>query len=357
MTRRLTYTCLFKILCIIFASSLFAATPQINTVVGTLQSGAVMTISGQYLMDEDKTNWLSPFKTGTSYGFEGASYTSDGYYFAPDEMVHGTRGYDTNVKLSGSKSIYGRVTAATKTGAGFGIDLPSGMTEIYTRFYSRWNSAGSWKWPDSYIKNHLPLGNFSDGQYTQPRYGSSSALPTEIDMTYDSQGHGYAVTNFLQNNRWYCFEIRNKTSSPTNFTVWVDGVLIASVSPAIGSQGTMERVLFGMINMCCQGPGFDLTNWIDNFTVSTSRVYPSSFIAIGNSSDYATATKVYQAPVYLSDTSVQITANLLGLGAGPYYLWVTNNRQERSAAYPLSGGIAPPDAAPSPPTGLRIISE
>jgi hypothetical protein len=92
-----------------------------------------------------------------------------------------------------------------------------------------------------------------------------------------------------------------------------------------------------MINLAETGSDFDLTNWTDGFTISTSRIYCSSIIEIGNSSDYATADKVYQEPIYLSDGSVQIKANLTGLGSGPYYLWVTNNQQERSAPYPLSG--------------------
>ena len=93
-----------------------------------------------------------------------------------------------------------------------------------------------------------------------------------------------------------------------------------------------------MINLGGTGTDFDLYNWTDGFTISTSRVYPSSVIEIGNNSTYALSTKVYQAPTALSDTSVAITCDLTGLGAGPYYLWVTNNKQERSDPYDLSGG-------------------
>ena len=119
----------------------------------------------------------------------------------------------------------------------------------------------------------------------------------------------------------------------------------------------MERVLFGMINMCCQGSGFDLTNWIDNFTISTSRIYPSTVVEAGNNPNYDTAAKVYQEPIYLSDNSIQIRLNLSGLGSGPYYLWVKNNKQERSVAYSLTGGDSPSPIMLTPPTGLRIISQ
>ena len=352
MLRILITIILVNMIYVVSASLAFAASPQINTVIGTIQSGSILTISGQYLMDENRTNWLSQFRSGTSYGFEGNSYTADGFYEAPDQMVHGTRGYDTNVKLSGNKSIFGRVTAATKTGAGFNISVNG--AELYERFYTRWHSAGTWKWPSNYIKLSM-AGGMSDMLYVQPAATNGTTLPTRMNIQYNSTEHLYSVSNFLQDNRWYCVETRRKTSAPTNFTTWVDGVQVASVSPY--ATGTLTFMFFGMINMCCQGPDFDLTNWIDNYTVSTSRVYPSAVVEIGNGYNYATATKVYQSPVYLSDTNVQVTLNLTGLGSGPYYLWVTNNRQERSAAYSLSGGAAPPDTAPNPPTGLRIINE
>jgi hypothetical protein len=208
--------CIFYTLNIVFACTSFAAAPEINSVVGIIRSGSVMNISGRYLMDENKANWLLPFTSGSANGFQGFSYEADGYYLAPDEMIHGTRGYDRNVKLSGIKSIYGNVRAATKTGAGFGVELPSPRTEIYSRMYSRWNSSGTWKWPDICIKNHPPMGNIGDSMYSQPNYGTSSALPAQMKMVYDGLPHDYSVNNFLRNNRWYCIEVRNKTFSPTN---------------------------------------------------------------------------------------------------------------------------------------------
>jgi len=333
----------------IFPLSLFAAAPEIFSVDGEVQNGSIMTIYGQNLIDEDKTNWLPMFKTGTAYGFEGGSYTGDGYDAAPDEMVHGTRGYDSNVKLSGNQSIYGKVTYPGKTGAGF-YHLVSG-NDLYVRFYTRWHSAGSWKWPDNYIKMTMS-GGTTPQLYFQPAHTSGSTLPTYINMVYDSASHFYPISNFLQDNRWYCIEVRYKTSPPTNFTAWIDGMQVASISDH-SSSGTTSVLWFGMINMCCQGADFDLTNWIDNYTVSTSRIYCSSIIEIGNNSNYDLATKVYQAPIFLSDTSIQINVDLTGLGPGPYYLWVTNNRQIRSSAYLISGRDHSP---PSAPSGLRIIN-
>lgn len=345
--------CLLAILCKGFTCSLFAATPQIVDVSGTIRSGSVLTINGQYLMDENKTNWLSPFKSGTAYGFEGSSYTADGYDAAPDEMIHGTRGYDSNVKLSGNKSIYGRVTAATKTGAGFYRELDSTTTDLYLRFYARWHSAGGWKWPESYIKMTMNGGSLSGGLYLEPNYTNGSTLPNQVQMVYNDAPHFHSVSNFLQDNRWYCMEVRYKTSASNNvFTAWIDGVQIDSISNH-NSVGNQARFFFGIVNMCCQGSGFDLTQWIDQLAASSSRIYCSSIVEIGNNSNYATATKVHQPLTSLSDASISVTVDLTGLGSGPYYLWVTNNRQERSAGYPLSGGGAD---VPSAPTGLQVVN-
>ncbi|MGE5298112.1 MAG: fibronectin type III domain-containing protein, partial [Acidobacteriaceae bacterium] len=54
-----------------------------------------------------------------------------------------------------------------------------------------------------------------------------------------------------------------------------------------------------------------------------------------------------QALTSVSDGSVGFTADLAGLGSGPYYLFVTNNRQQVSSAYALSGGAVSDTVPPS----------
>jgi hypothetical protein len=107
--------------------------------------------------------------------------------------------------------------------------------------------------------------------------------------------------------------------------------------------------MMGIINACGTNAAFDLDHWWDGFAASKSRVGLASMIEIGNSPDYATATRVYQAPQYLSEITSQIKVDLSGLGSGPYYLWVTNNRGERSLPFSLSGSITLP-----PPANLRV---
>lgn len=84
------------------------STPTITSVSGTVSAGQTITITGTYMCDEDKTNWGTAYQSGNKYGFEGTSYTADGYADAPDFNPQ-DRGYDTDVKLMGSKSFKGRI--------------------------------------------------------------------------------------------------------------------------------------------------------------------------------------------------------------------------------------------------------
>jgi PKD repeat protein len=334
--KRLIFLTLFII---IGAVPLYAAPAISPSTPTSITHGASFTITGTSLMNEDKANWLSMFRSGNAYGFEGSSYAADGYMLAPDDMTYGTGGYDASVKLSGSKSIYGNVTAATKTGYGYYTN-PSG-TDLYIRFYTRWHSSGAWKWPDSYCKMTMVGGG--DQMYLQPLASGASALPTRMVMQYGGEPHDYAVSNFLTDNRWYCIEVRYKYSSPTRFTAWIDGVLIDDISNPVSPASGIDTIWFGLINMSAQGSGFNLTEWIDNYTISTSRAYPSCLVKISNSPTWGAGTIVTQAPTTLSETSVAITADLTGLGTGPYWLWVVDNRQAHTSGYQLgeSAGSAP----------------
>ncbi len=323
-------------------------TPAITNVTGTVQTGQTLTITGTTMMDEDKTNWGTAYQSGTKYGFEGESHEADGYDHAPDSN-RGTDGYSESVFLMGTQSYWGRIQGAYAGGggennasAGLYITLAedgiSQQQDFYVRLYSRWNSAGSTSvWPNSHIKMLDIQGTPEQQWYFQPNITAGGVLPTEMLMVDGDANPQYSVTNFLQENRWYCMEARFRTDAALTYSAWVDGVLLATRNPS-SSLTTVQYVLFNMINLGGTGADFDLTNWTDGFTVSTSRIYPSSKIEISNNSTYGAGTLVYQAPTTLSDTSIAVTCDLTGLGAGPYYLWVTNNKQERSSTYDLTGG-------------------
>jgi hypothetical protein len=323
-----------------------AATPTIANVSGTVQTGQILTVTGSNLINENKANWVSFFSTNANaYGFEGASPTAD--FYCDLGPCFGT--YDSSVKLMGNKSIKFHSEGSASSCDGPGVcgnynAFNSGVSNgSWTRFYSRWNLVNG-SWPDTHVKMFYDLSNY----YVQPSQTSNGALPSQILIKLGNATYYPNIpSGQLQNNRWYLFEVYLSTS---NIQVWLDGVQIYSGAPADSDSSNL--LLFGLINVG-SAKAFSLDNWMDNLATSTSRIYASSTIEISNSATYGSGTKVYQEPVYLSDGSVQIKANLSGLGSGPYYLWVTNNSQARSTAYSLSGG-GTASAAPLPPTIIYV---
>jgi hypothetical protein len=152
----------------------------------------------------------------------------------------------------------------------------------------------------------------------------------------------------LTKQSWHYWEIHMSVSPPL-YEAWWDGVKIASMNSAGGSANWEE---LGIPNY--SGSGSHIEMWIDRAVYSSSRIYPASTVEISNSPTYGSGVKKWQEPIYLSETSVQVKIDLTGLGSGPYYLWVTNNRQERSNAFQIGTGPENPPSPPAPPAGLGV---
>jgi len=319
--------------------SVAASAPTISSVSGTVQTGQTLTVVGNSLNDEAKSNWDSFFVNNpNAWSFEGSTPSADGY----GGIGPSGGAYDTSVKILGNKSMRFSAQGASSncpTGnlANYNAINPAGgdANEYWVRGYVRWNASGGW--PSSHIKM-IDIQGSGAQYYLQPSSTTNNLLPLQMNAIYDGAGHFVNIpSGRLENNRWYALEIHWKTSSaPYVFDVWLDGTKIVTANPS--AQGSMNYLLFGLVNLCGTSSGFSVDHWWDGFAVATSRIYPSAVVEIGDSPNYATATKKYQAPLFISDGEVQVTADLTGLGSGPYYLWVTNNRQERSSAYNLSGG-------------------
>lgn len=337
-----------------------AATPTISTVTGTVSTGQTLTISGSNMVQEDNTNWNSFFKTNpNASGFEGSSPASDGY-------LYGGGSYDTNYKVMGAKSVKYRVTGVNNLAANggacggaanlaaynyFNIPPSGGLSDMYWRAYVMYYSANN-KWPNSAVKLFLDQTN-SDSTYVEfagPSGGGDNGYPNEIKQRlFSNNAWHYAGIPTMLPYRWYLVEVRAKRSGTPHISVWVNNVLVQDEDrPTDGSA--IDNYLyfnFGIVNACgTLGTNYDLSNWIDGLVVSSSRVYAASLVEISNNATYGSGTVKYQEPVYLSDGSVQIKADLTGLGSGPYYLWVTNNRKERSPAYNLTSGGGGYDTTP-----------
>ena len=342
--------CIFVALC--GASSVvFAVTPTIVSIAGTLQTGQTITITGTNMVNEVRTNW-DPFFTNNANasGFEGVNPGTDGYSTAGS-----CASYDTTVKLMGSKSMRlhdeGAHDVNNKGGCYFDYVTQSsrglGPADAYYRVYSRWNNTS---WPDFDIK-YWWLGGSANPVFfnLNPNGG---AAPTQIGfLSQGIAGGSFQWFNIpggaIQNNRWYLIEghVRRNGSGAYVVELWVDNKQLASMSatvgvdPNAGGWGWESNTNYWNTNA-----GFVSDQWQDGFVVSGTRVGPASLIEISNSPTYSAGTKVYQSPLFISENSVQVKVDLTGLGAGPYYVWVTNSQNERS----LSGTLF------ASPTNLKV---
>ncbi len=330
-----------------FAKSSYAITPTISGVSGTVSTGQTLTVTGTNMEDENMTNWDT-----AGWNFEGSNYSADGFYPGGDNTVSCTIGYDSNVKLIGSKSVSFRQHGAfsgPSQGGCYLYQLSSVGQDFYVSGYVRWTPVAG-GWPDDYMKLFLEIGGGSDNMYLQPEvYGGDT--PTQF-LTRDgvTSTFGNIPSGAIQPNKWYYIEAHCKNSTPKRFETWIDGTKIVDWVPT--GNAVMQYMLFGMPNFSATSSSWDMIIHMDRFVVSSARIYPASIIEISNSSTYGQGTVVYQEPIYLSDSSVQIKANLTGLGSGHYYLFVTNNRQETSAAYNLSGDLD--TTPPAAPGGLQV---
>jgi hypothetical protein len=298
------------------------------------------------MINDNTKNWLN---LATGAGFEGA----DGFLCRQsnaDSWILENCGsgqeadYVTDISLMGNKAayIYDSVSCpAGSTGCG-GIRLLMGYTfgDIYHSAYVRY--AGYW--PTQYMKMVETSGRW----YFQPEMKGGSD-PTRMWLISGPNELYANLPTPLKKQSWHYWEIHLRVSPPL-FEAWWDGTKIATWNPPSGGQTSNWEEL-GIPNY--SGSGAYIKMWIDRAVYSSSRIYPASTIEIGNSPTYGSGVKKWQEPIHLSDTSIQVKIDLSGLGKGPYYLWVTNNEQERSS--PLKIDTGSEDLPPSPPSGLTIL--
>lgn len=300
------------------------------------------------MVQEDNTNWQTFFKTSPNPGnFESALPVTDGWP-RPGSTFTGI--YTPSVKLLGNQSVlfhHSGVYGGSAYGS-YGSYPTSGCDgEYWMRYYGRWK-VNAYQWPSNYMKVTMTgdPGDCGGGYQTYFDWaGNSGNYPTYYFYKVDTVQQYYAEipSGQLQADKWYLFEYHwaNKQGSDqhTIYEVWLDGVKVVDYTGPAGMYHPLLRMWFGIPNhMGVQGQPYDISNWTDGLVISHSRVYPASKIEVSNNATYGQGTTNYQEPILLADTSSQVKLNLTGLGAGPYYLWITNNKQERSTAYNLEGG-------------------
>lgn len=316
------------------------STTIISSVTGTVANGNSLTIAGTKLWDQVTTGWDSHWSASKA-GFEGANPAADGY--TPQDT---NQTYDSTVKLMGSKSMKCVASGASdvnnKGGSYFDyitdLSLGTGANDCYYRTYVRWN-ANAWPtiahkfwWlggvPKSAFVNMQPNGGAAPSQLAIAATDYNGGLLTAFNIP----------TGQIQNDLWYCVELHVRKNGAGSYVleVWWDNQVVCSVSPTSGVDANPGG--WGHetnTNWWDTSAGFNWTQWQDGFVVSSARVGPASLVEIGNNADYVSATKVYQRPTSIADGSVVVTCDLTGLGAGPYWMWVTNSQGVRSDAFAL----------------------
>lgn len=324
-----------------------AATPTISGVSGTVAQGQTLTINGASMIQENKTNWDPLFvNKATATSFEGSSLVADGY------TTSGCPTYATDARLMGTKSVKmhdqgEHIRQANGSGLGScnwqwvvqASKSGSNWDDVYLRTYSRWNNT-SWATIDT---KYWWIAGGANYAFFNLIANSNGSAPTQFGVYTSGLGNwiqGTIPGGAIQNNRWYLMEAHFRMAGSLNYVIelWVDNqrILSRSVpdgpSPNPGGWGWETNT-----NYFNTPAGWVSDQWQDGFVVSRTRVGPASLIEVSNCNVYTSGTKVYQEPLFLSETSSQIKLNLSGLGTGPYFLWVTNNSGERSAPLNIGG--------------------
>jgi hypothetical protein len=320
------------------------SSPTIALVSGSFVNGAAATIAGSGLVQQDTSRFNTRFRSTypTAWNMGGSSRGADGWGEA------GTTGgtYDASTHLFGANpTLRFRATGTVSPGGELGdsVAILQDESDFWAAMYMRYELPGG-NWPSFYLKM---FGLYAgDGWLVQPDT-PSSGLPTQFTAFWNGVNHPFNIpSGRLQLGRWYFVEIHQKWTAPRAVEVWFDGQLVYSGAPSYGDFSSPYLHL-GIINLSVypSATAIDIINRYGMFTVGRQRIYPSALVEVGNNSDYSKATKRVQALTAISDTSLGFTMDLTGLGTGPYYIWVTNNQQQRSAAFALGGGVAP--SAPS----------
>lgn len=339
----------------------FAVTPTVTGVSGTVATGQTITITGTNMINEETANrsW-----TTAQGDFEGSGPSADNFVSSGS--------YTTAYKLSGSKSFMSPI----RSGGGGTCDAPgtpfyadklysnaARITNAYMRVYYRYNAQMGG------IFNMLGAGGggyaksiyFTGGSMTIAEYAGESTWPTQMLLAVSGNNHYFPLPKQIQPDVWYCFELASFGSTQQ---LWMDGILVGTTHDT-PIQNYNEYLTIGFENGCIHQASYTLPAgaafYSDRFAQGTSRIYPSSVVEIGTSAVYHGGTYIYQEPVFLSDNSIQVKVTLPP-GTGPFYLFVTNNKQEHVVTpFNLSGSdngdVTKPSTTALPASGAYLNTQ
>lgn len=350
---------LLGIVLFLFASQVWATTPTISGVTGwTGSAGVELDITGTTMMDEDLSTLVAPFSTSsqTMYKQNGANPVADGWaggagsYSAAQNLMYANKSLLIN--LSGSSSSGSHVVGETY-------------------FQTADASTGSWFWR-MYIKSFTNLGIWLDDTlkflnvYTggardacfwniNNNGANGATAPDSLGVECASSFTNGNLPEVWPDDTWNLIEMEQKCSSGSGANgtkLWYKNQLIISItSPGLtcyDGSGFPSPGLFA--NGWSSPSNYDQDFYIDGFGLATTRLGPASLIEITSGSNYAATSYAAGTRVYLDPTSLGESASSaiakIPSGGGPYYLWVTNQRGERSSGFLLDGGAPAATKAP-----------
>jgi hypothetical protein len=339
----------------------FAATPTISAVTGTVANDQTLTITGANMVNEDSSAWRKNYgNTGDVLDeayFNGCSgdligggaANCAGWRFS-NSGTSNTASFDTTNYIVGSRSVkINEITnCGTETSCGDAalqhyeaVDLPANYcAAAYIKY--------SGTFATHYQKFYLTVGG-------------TNQFYVNVGVNGDGTASGFALKDGLWGmfgngntpwtpDRWHYFEVCIDTTSYSGdrMTTWWDGVQNPPFTFEGHSGAKPMYNLLGIPNWS-SSTAVPFYMWIDRYIHSPNRIYPASVIEISGDG----STWKYQEPIFLSETSSQVKLDLSGLTGTDYKLRVTNNQQQTSAIYSLVGGGG--TTTPSAPSGLSVF--
>jgi len=347
----------------------YAATSQ----AASVQSGEIADLRGKGFLDQATDHWIhwsesqGSFEDTKGWVWTGNCWKRDNWecWARTEEQRDADALYDTSVAVLGNQSYRNRLQYTQsdwdhpKEDPGKGIyhpltwwDAPDSEQYFY-RYYVRY-SGPVFKWTNNSFKQFYVhnLFNMCACMWDDIPEGKGPSM-------YDIQGGDRLFVHLgkrMELDQWYCIELMvRKVGSGLELKFWLDGKpcqiydsnnnllttpWMNSYRESDGSLrfGPLELGTINCQNWTEDQLPVDESIWFDGFAMSPHRrIYPAAIVEIGNNPDYWAAQRVTQDLIWMKDQEVKFRTDLSGLGAGPYYLWVTNNRGERSLAYRIGG--------------------
>lgn len=322
-----------------------ATTPTVTNVSGTVETGQELTITGTNMVQEDTTGYDPDFDA-SEFSFEGASFNDDDWDDGAGISYITTSG----VPLMGSQAARWAGLQTSNPGGSFGPGSPNRNTlsatagnHFYAGYFRDDFDYGSGSYGDFHKIFLNYAGNYEfNANWQGTNDYTTAGLPYErglLNIAGTNYGGDLVVHDHKQRT-WHHVEVEIPGASPWTFRMWVDGELIIEQNGPSDPGMPPSGLQFSVNTESVTDTAYGLEEWIDGIRVSSQRIGLLFKCEIGDSDTYATANKVYQYPRSFSDTAAKVEADLTGLGAGPYYLYVTNHRGETSEPYTLETGAS-----------------